>query len=113
MRHIRYVSHNTPVLPSSLYLQQLKERLGDEAATILPQIFFPSQLAGEFKHPTALWEDQFVISGLNTRETSATFDSSYALSLYHGDPWSSSSATGQPASWLSYFFTHVNNSVLH
>jgi hypothetical protein len=43
--YLRYVSHSKPVLPTSLYIQQLKERLGDEADSILSQIFFPSQLS--------------------------------------------------------------------
>jgi hypothetical protein len=91
--YLRYLSHSKPVLPTSLYIQQLKERLGDEADSILSQIFFPSQLSGKFRHPTALYADQFVISGLNTVETDTKFNSTYAQSLYHGDPWASSTAS--------------------
>jgi hypothetical protein len=98
----RYVSHNKPVLPSSLYIQQLKERLGDKADSILPQIFFPSQLAGKFCHPTALYADQFVMSGLNTFETATTFNDAFALSLYHGDPWASASPASSLRSWLAH-----------
>ena len=76
------------MLPSSLYIQQLKERLGVNSCNTLTKLFYPSQLTGQYKHPTALSATEWTISNMNTFETSKTdWNTSVAAQIYRGDPW--------------------------
>ena len=77
------------MLPSSLYIQQLKERLGVNSCNTLTKLFYPSQLTGQYKHPTALSATEWTISNINKFETNRTdWNTSVAAQIYYGDPWS-------------------------
>ena len=97
-----YIRPNSTVIPTSLYIQQLKERLAqnssDPCAT-LEQLFYPSQLDGTYQHPTALSPSEWILSNLNTFETNRTnWNTTFAGYYYHSDPTQGSSWCGSSTS---------------
>ncbi len=73
-----------PVLPTSLYMQQLKDRLGCAAVSA---VFWPAQLAGTFQYPTAVAPSTWLLSNMNQYDTNKTdWLTGNATLFYRGDP---------------------------
>lgn len=118
-RNRSYIRSKQVVLPTSLYIQQVKERLGNDSCAALSKLFYPSQLSGTFRHPTALSATQWILSGMNTFETNRTdWNTTVAAAIYRGDPWAgsfecvTSQSTGQSTGSTHSSSSHTRTIVL-
>ena len=99
------------MLPSSLYIQQLKERLGNDRCNVLAKLFYPSQLTGAYVHPTAPSTSQWTISNMNTFETNRTdWNTTVASQIYRGDPWTGTADCLLPIGTTSSVATTASSS---